>query len=426
MIRYLLNALYQVALFLASPFWLWKVPQAPRYRAGLRERLGFVPARHSEGPCVWIHCASVGEASIPRELVARFRDKYPEWEIVFSTFTNTGMERLRKLYPGSTVFYWPLDLSWCVDRVIRRIRPDAVLLVEQELWPNFLLGCREAHVPVGIINGRMRPSSARFVRGVVRICRPVLESLKIVCARSKGDALRYQMAGLPESVVEVTGSLKYDALPTSVDEGQVDDMRELFAVDPEAPVLVAGSTHPGEEEVLCGVWQRLREDHPGLRLILVPRHIERAERLERELESMGYDVARKTVLEKGSDAGGEDTVILVDTIGDLITCYGMATCVFVGRSLLSPGGGQNMMEPAALGRPVTVGPHTGNFEPEMKTLRRNNAVIEVEDRRELEQKMDELLGDGECRESLGQRARQAVMDNKGAADRTLRALDQLV
>jgi 3-deoxy-D-manno-octulosonic-acid transferase len=426
MIRVFLDALYWEVLVFAFPFWLWKVPQARRYRAGIFQRLGFVPRREGGGRCLWVHCSSVGEASIPRELVRRFRERHGEWEVVFSTFTDTGAERLRKLYPDCEVFYWPLDLSCCVDRALGRLRPDAVLLVEQELWPNFLLGCRERGVPVGVVNGRMRARSVPLVRGIGRLVRPMWEAVKMCCARSEADGWRFGEAGLDAGRIEVSGSLKYEALPDEVDSEVVSGLRGLFEFSGEEPVLVAGSTHPGEEIVLCRVWERLRQRHPDLRLVVVPRHIERGADLAEELTSAGFEVARKTDLDAGAGEPSEDAVILVDTIGDLVGCYGLATCAFVGRSLFAPGGGQNMMEPAALGVPVIVGRQTGNFEPEMEVLRDRGAVVEVTDEGDLERAVGKLLTDAEHRLELGERGRRAIRENRGAAEATLDAIQRMM
>jgi 3-deoxy-D-manno-octulosonic-acid transferase len=424
MIRTMLDVLYWELLVFAGPFWLYKVPQARRYRAGIRQRMGFVPRRPGRIPCLWIHCSSVGEASIPRELVRLFQQRHEGWEVIFSTFTDTGAQRLRKLYPDCEVFYWPLDLSCCVDRALDRIRPEAVLLVEQELWPNFLLGCRERRVPVGIVNGRMRARSVPLVRGIGRLVRDMWEPVRMCCARSEADGRRYGQAGLDAERIEVVGSLKYEALPDEVAPEVVAGLRKLFGLSGREPVLVAGSTHPGEEIVLCRIWRRLRRKHPDLRLVVVPRHIERAGVLADELENEGLEVARKTELDAGSSAPDEDAVILVDTIGDLVGCYGLATCAFVGRSLQQPGGGQNMMEPAALGVPVIVGQHTGNFGPEMEVLQGRDAVIEVADQQELEQVLDVLLADAAYRVELGERARRTIRENQGAAMATLRGIER--
>ncbi|MBS3764396.1 MAG: hypothetical protein KGZ25_13945 [Planctomycetes bacterium] len=426
MFSWLLNALYMDLLLAVSPYWLTLLPRARRYRCGLLERAGFSPVLTKQTRRLWIHCASVGEASIPRQLVSDFTDRHPDWDVVFSTWTDTGADRLHKLYPDATVFYWPLDISLSVDAALNRVRPDAIMLVEQELWPNFLLRCRKRDIPVAIINGRINPGSVRLLRGLNRLVKPLWDPVELCCSRSDIDAQRFINAGLiPERVIN-TGSLKYDSLPLEVDPVTQRDLAELFGLKKDQPVIVGGSTHPGEEEILCHIWKRLRRSHADLQLLLAPRHIERANSLAADLKSQGFSVVRKTELEKNSVRPGDDSVILVDTIGDLVTCYSLATCVFVGRSLLPPGGGQNMMEPAGLGKPVLVGPHTDNFQPEMKLLCKNNAVKIAEDEAALQKELGTILRDNTDAQKMGQRARQTVIANRGAAEDSLNRLEKLL
>jgi len=423
--HWLLDCLYAEAVMLAAPYWLWKVPQARRYRAGLLERIGLAPQMDPDTPRLWVHTASVGEAGIPRTLVQQFRLSHTDWEVVFSTFTDTGAGRLRELYPDCPVFYWPLDFSFSVDRAIRRVRPSAVALVEQELWPNFLGECRRHSVPVAVVNGRISSSSARLARGLNRFFPHLWDPVKLCCARSEDDAHRFADAGLDADRVEVTGSLKYDTLPDEADDEAVESLRRGFNISPDQKVLVGGSTHPGEEEMLCDVYVGLREQFPSLRLLLAPRHIERAPAVARAVQNRNLPLVRKSRLGTQEEADGNE-VILVDTIGDLVDCYGLADCVFVGRSLVEPGGGQNMMEPAALGKPVLVGPHTGNFEPEMKYLRRRDAVRVVQSPGELAGTCRDLLSDPEQAQQLGRRARRAVQESRGATPTTLRLLEQML
>ena len=419
--RWILNALYLDFLLLAAPYWLWKAPQGRRYRSGLLERLGFVKRRRGERRCLWVHAASVGEASVPRSLVEVFRKAHPDWEVVFSTVTDTGADRLRSLYPDCRVFYWPLDLSWCVARSLDRIRPSAVALVELEVWPNFLLSCLDRRIPAAIVSGRINRPSARFLRGLTRLCPQMWEAVRLCCARSARDAELFVHAGLPRGRIFTTGSLKYDALPLQADTAERERLRAELGLAPDGSVLVAGSTHPGENEVLCDVYRKLRREHDGLRLILVPRHVELASQTARSVRSMGLPVARKSEL--GPAPPSQDDVIVIDTIGELITCYSLATCVFVGKSLLPPGGGQNMMEPAALGKPVVVGPHTGNFQPEMELLARREGVAIVRGREGLLGEVERLLNDPGAAGTLGKNARDAVLESRGATDRTLARLE---
>ena len=424
--RWILNAFYLSLLPWAAPYWLWKLPQARRYRAGLLGRLGLALPRRAGAPRLWIHCASVGEASIPRALVGQFRTAHPEWEIVFSTCTDTGAVRLRELYPGSPVSYLPLDLSPCVDRALERIGPSAVLLVELEMWPNFLLGCLQRRIPVAIVSGRINERSAGFLRGLTRLCPRLRQAVSVCSARSGADAARFVQAGIAADKVFADGSLKYDTLLFEVDPAGQEALRQRLGLAEGARVLVGGSIHPGEEEVLCRAYARLVGACPDLRLILVPRHIEAAAAMGRRVEATGLPVVRKTDLDSGRRAPSGTEVILVDTIGDLIPCYSLGTCAFVGRSLVRPGGGQNMMEPAALGKPIVVGPHMGNFQPEMELLRAKEAVIVAEDEAGLLSQFNRLLSDGEAARLLGQRARLAVMESRGATRRTLDRIEALL
>ena len=424
--RWILDALYVDLLAAAAPYWLWKVPQARRYRAGLLQRIGLVPAMPKSGRRLWVHCVSVGEAAIPRTLIEQFHTRHPGWEVVFSTFTDTGADRLRSLYPDCRVFFWPLDLSPCVHETVRRVQPDAVVLVEQELWPNFLHECLCRRVPVAVVNGRINPRSVRLLRGLSRLCPAVPKAVTLCCARSETDAARFAEAGLARDRIFSAGSLKYDALPAEVAPDKLMALRERFALGPEARVLVAGSTHPGEDEMLCRAYRDLRGKHSDLRLILVPRHIERAAAVAREVRDAGLPAARKSDLDSGTAKPSADDVILVDTIGDLVTCYALATCAFVGRSLLPPGGGQNMMEPAGLGKPVIVGPHNSNFAPEMELLTSRRAVVIVQDEAGLRGELDRLLSNAQAAGELGQRARQAVLDSRGATERTLAKLEGML
>jgi 3-deoxy-D-manno-octulosonic-acid transferase len=421
--HYVFNVAYLLAGVLLLPVWLWKLTRGRRYRAGLLQRLGCVQ-QLSDGWRVWIHCASVGEAGIPRPLVERLRELRPNWDIVFSTNTDTGLDRLRALYPGATVFFMPADFSVCVRRTFRRIRPTIVLLVELEVWPNFMYITQEQHVPVGIVSGRIGARSRKGLRRLNRIC-DLWSSVKVCCARSADDQDGFVAAGITPSRVFNCGSLKYDALRTNIIRERDIYLRKLFSITTGAPVLVAGSTAPGEEEALARIYLELRRRHADLRMIVIPRHIERVDDAEKAFTSLGLGVARKGHLEAHDLQAGPDDVVLVDTIGDLVDCYGLSDCVFVGRSLLKPGGGQNMMEPAALGKPVVVGPYTGNFRPEMRLLRDASGISVVANEAELAAEFDLLLSNKDNAQRMGRYARGVVTASRGVVDRTMTKLDPL-
>ncbi|MFO7957426.1 MAG: 3-deoxy-D-manno-octulosonic acid transferase [Candidatus Brocadiia bacterium] len=422
----LFDTLYVLAGLAMLPWWLWKLPRAERYRAGVKQRLGLAPELPADRPRVWIHCASVGEAAVPRRLVESIRRRYPRRDIVFSTNTNTGAGRLRELYPDCAVFYMPLDVSFCSGRALDRVSPDVVLVVELELWPNFLHQCRRRGIAVGIVSGRIGEGSRRLLRILSRLRPDMWEAIAVCCARSKDDAAGFRRAGLSPDKVRNCGSLKYDAIQTEPDRQKLDHLRRLFSIEPDAPVLVAGSTHEGEEAVVGSAYKALKLRHRKLRLVVAPRHVERATAAAATLKARGLPVVRKTLLESRHTAATSDAVVVLDTIGELAACYALAHCAFVGRSLLPPGGGQNMMEPAGLGVPVIVGPHTGNFRPEMELLRREEAVLVVQDGTELIKTVDRLLSDPALAEKMGRAGRRVISESQGAAQRTLEALEPLL
>ncbi len=418
----ILDSLYAWLGVFVLPRWLVLAPRSRRYRAGLLQRLGLAPELARSGRRVWFHCASVGEAGIPGRLVEMIGSADSEIELVFSACTDTGVERLRALYPDCEVFFWPLDLSASVRASIKRVKPSALVLVEQEIWPNMLMRCRRLRIPVAIVNGRMNRLSSVLVRCIFRLIPDACDAIRLCCVRSADDAQLFTATGIPRERIVHTGSLKYDTLKTDAGEEKTEKLRKLFSIEPGARVLVGGSTHRGEEEALARVWDRLRSEFPGIRLILVPRHIERAQRLAASLRESGLRAELKSGLNETDGAAGADTIIIVDTIGELVSCYALADIVFVGRSLYPPGGGQNMMEPAALGKPVLLGPHTGNFKPEMQMLASSGAVWTVETEAQLEDAVRRLLEDGKQAGRLGARARSAVLQNRGAAARTYQEL----
>ncbi len=423
---WILDCLYLIGGAVLLPYWLWKLPQAPRYRAGLLQRLGFVPEM-PEGPRrLWVHCASVGEAAIPRELVAELRRRHPDWQVIFSTNTDTGAARLRELYPDCAVFFMPIDFSVCVRAALGRVRPAAVILVELEFWPNFALACRAEGVPMAIVNGRIGRRSRRLLWAMSRLGRRLWDPVLVCCARSADDARGFVAAGMPEHRVHDCGSLKLDNLTVELDSHDQQRLQELFAIAPGAPVLVGGSTHRGEESILATVYRDLRLRHRDLRMIIAPRHVERAREAAAAVRARGLPVVTKTALDSGAAVASGNEVIIVDTIGDLVTCYGLATCAFIGRSLVAPGGGQNMMEPVALGKPVLTGPHTANFAPEMSLLKNSGAALVVRNARELTGQVDRLLSDPAAAGGMAQAGRRIVQESRGATRRTLDGLERLL
>jgi 3-deoxy-D-manno-octulosonic-acid transferase len=392
-----------------------------RYRAGFLQRLGGVPRRSGDRPCLWLHAVSVGELLAALPLVEGLRRSFPDWDLWVSTSTDTAQDLAARSLPREvTVFYYPLDYGWAVRRTLRRVRPSTVILLELELWPNFLLAAGEANIPVLVANGRISGRSYPRYRRLRALSRFLFFArVTAFAAQSEEYACRFESLGVPRERIDVLGNLKYDAAPAADAENST--FEKLGWADHSSPVLMGGSTHPGEENVLLSIWSGLRQAVPGLKLILAPRHIERAGEVEGLLaSSAGQPMVRWSAV-RGSPAPPpreSAPVVLVDVVGDLDRFYRLADVVFVGGSLV-PRGGHNMLEPARLGKPVLFGPWISNFEEIARHLLTARAAVQVEDRPGLETQIARLLSDPQARQELGERAREAAGELGGATARHL-------
>ncbi|MGR3319407.1 MAG: 3-deoxy-D-manno-octulosonic acid transferase, partial [Candidatus Anammoxibacter sp.] len=334
----------------------------------------------------------------------------------------------KKNFKGKYAFYFPIDISFAIKSVFRRIRPDYIILIELEIWPNFFIMTKNNNTPTILVNGRISEKSMMFYRKVCFLSRSFRKSLvsnKIYCARTEIDAFRFQQLSiLPENII-ITGTMKYDNIVLNGDEGVISKLLSLFHIGHNDVVLVGGSTHNGEEETLINVFKALKNEFKNLRLILVPRHIERTNDIVALIEKMGFSASRKTDLDTNDtltlNDKLKDTIIVVNTIGELNDIYSIADCVFVGRSLV-PFGGQNMMEPAGLAKPVIFGPHTYNFKEESKLLLENNSAKLVTNENELLDTIRFLLANPTEAKEMGLRARKVVLDNQGATERNMEIL----
>jgi len=417
-----LDAIYTEIAALAAPFIAARMAFSERWRAGLAQRLGFLEPRHGDQPCLWIHCASVGETLNVKSFVERAREALPDWQFVVSVNTNTGMAVAQKRYADLRAFYYPLDLSWTVARTMRRIRPDCVVLFELEAWPHFLLEAARRNVPVVVINGRVNPVTVKAHRLLRLVAGEFWQRCPLNAYGVQTDdyAKRFGQLGIPDHQIQVTGQLKFDNIELEPDPEAKRHLEQLFDIDPRDAILVGGSTWDGEEQALLDAFAALRRETENLRLVLVPRHIERADSVAGLVRSAGHVVVRKTALDAGQAPPGplREAVLLVDTVGDLATVFALASVAFVGKSLV-PLGGQNMLEPAGLGRAVVFGPHTSNFEKETELLLDNDAAACVSNTAELIAVSRDLLQSPKRAAAMGRRAQQVVLANKGAAKRSV-------
>lgn len=425
---YLYDLLYLLAVSLLWPLLLWRRFKRGPGSVALRERFGDVPSRRVSAHCVWIHAVSLGEINATRTLVARLKHRCPEAVPVISATTQTGLARAKQLYPNHVVFRFPLDFSFVLRRALRRIRPSVIVLMELEVWPNLLEVAAQHGIPVVIANGRVTANKSvrRFNWPIIRwVARRMFRQLAWVGAQDQTYADRFKLLGVPADRVTVSGSLKYDAADTT---DQIDGQHELataMRINTAAPLLVCGSTGPGEEEVLLTAYQQLRAEHPTLQLALIPRKPERFDDVARLISERGFTCLRRSNHPDDAPTRAPDEpppVFLGDTMGELRKFYALATVVFVGRSLV-PMGGSDVMEAAGLARPLLFGPHMENFAEAAGALLECRAAQTVTDAASLSAATTQLLNDEHARSTAAAAARDAIIARRGATDRII---DQLI
>lgn len=400
-------AIYNVLLTLLLPAvalcLLWRSLVRRRGLPNLRERLGAVadqlaPVRDCTEPVLWVHAVSAGEVAAVAPIVHEVRLAEPMAHIVMSTVTDTGREMIEKhsLDPEALI-YFPLDLPWVVERVLDLMSPDLVVLVETELWPNLLDAAHRRGIPVVVVNGRISDRSFRRARLLRPLFRWMLSNVNLVCAQSQTDADRFIALGAPPDRVVVTGNSKFDEQFPAVNEADINKYRRDFGFGAEDQVLLAASTHEGEEEILLEAFTRLRVTHSRLQLLIAPRHPERGGRVEELVHRHGYSAYRRS---RALDCGGQDPlapesdrqarVVVLDTMGELARVYAIATITFVGNSLV-PGGGHNILQPAAQGKPVVFGPHMQNQRDIAAICLREGVAFQVSGLEELVETTERLL-----------------------------------
>jgi len=423
----LLNLVYLILLVLISPWLLLRSIRTGRYRRHLREKLlgPNGPVIDSGRPVIWFHGVSVGEVHLLRQVVRAFRERHPDWQVVISATTDTGLAEARKHFADLSVVPYPFDFSWAVRRAIRRISPRLIVLAESELWPNFLRAANRAGVPVVVINGRMSPRTfGRYSKfpGLAR--RLLFNRVALFAVQSETYARHLRDLGIDPARVRVTGSVKYDGVAADRDNPKTRDLAQLLGITPSDLVWVAGSTHDPEERIVLNVCSQLRLRFANLKLILVPRAPERFEEVAQLVERAGMKCVRRSRLT--GEAIPPDAVILIDTMGELAAAWGLATIGFTGGSLNNSRGGQSMIEPAGLGVPVMFGPHTWNFRDAVDGLLEVDGARLVRYEEQLHGEAARLLADASLRERIGSAARTFVHQQQGATARTLDMLDKVI
>jgi 3-deoxy-D-manno-octulosonic-acid transferase len=404
-----------------------------KYVAGFRERLGFLrPLTKGGRPVVWIHCVSVGETQAARPLVRGLRKRFPEHLIVISTTTLTGQNLAREVFKGDVarVFYFPFDWRWSVRRTLKAINPDAVLIIETELWPGFLRECKQQQIPVALVNGRLSEQSFRRYRLIRSFMTRVLSSLTLAIMQTEADAERLRFLGMNAAKTLVAGNLKFDAGTLPKDDSSTRKFRERFNITDDSGLILAASTHTPEEVIILnGLREVMSRTHSKARLVIAPRHPERFGEVAELITASGFSWAQRTAPPDASD--GQAEVILLDSIGELDSVYPLAAIVFVGGSIAKTGG-HNILEPAALGTAVITGPNTYNFRSIVDTFVKAGAIIQLKPMSDsaaivaLADMITDLLADPTRRRELGGLAQGLVNENRGATERTLKSLSPIL
>ena len=428
--RILYNVLFLVFFCLSTPYYFLKMWRRGNWQSGFAQRFGRYDSRIKQAltnrSVLWMHAVSVGEVNVCTQLIRALEPRLPNLKIVVSTTTSTGMGELRSKLPSHIEkIYYPIDRRRFVNRALAAIHPDAVVLVEAEIWPNFLWRAGDLKIPTILVNARLSARSYRGYRTFNFLFRPLFASFAGIGAQNEADAVRLRELGCRSEALRVIGSLKFDA--AQLDERRLLDVPALLrqlGIAPDARILVAGSTHAGEEALLAEQFLRLRRQFPDLLLVLVPRHFERGRAVGRELEARGVKFVYRSELTAASRfAAGDIECLLVNTTGELRYFYDHASVIFVGKSLTAEGG-QNPIEPGALGKAMVFGPNMQNFAAIAAAFVEATGAVQVKDACELEEALAGLLQDAARRDALGRNALAVVRANLGGVERTVEMIVQ--
>jgi 3-deoxy-D-manno-octulosonic-acid transferase len=424
-LRTLYNILFIIFFGLASPYYFWRLRRRGNWLAGFGERFAkydpSIKQALTNRQVIWLHAVSVGEVGLCTQLIRALEPRLPNAKIVVSCTTTTGMAEYRRRLPSRiTKIYYPLDRRKFVRHALATINPEAIVLLEAEIWPNFLWRARDLRIPVFLANARLSERSYPRYKKFGWLFRPLFASLAGVSCENEAEAQKLREVGCDPAHVQVVGNLKFDAAGFS--EKRSLDVRGLLdqvGVSEDALILVAGSTHDGEELVLVDIAARLRKKFPNFFLILVPRHFERCPDLVRKLKAKGVKfMLRNAIFDDTRLAPGELECLVVNTTGELKFFYEPASVVFIGKSLLAIGG-QNPIEPAALGKPVVFGPNMQNFKDITRLFLSRQAAMQAPNAAGLERALEELLANPARRAEMGAKAKATVAENLGAVERTV-------
>ncbi len=399
-----------------------------KFHPGFQMRLGMLPAGLDLRGPIWIHAVSVGEAMAVKNLIQGLRIAYPDKRFFISTVTTTGNKIARGMARETDfVSYFPLDLSFIVRSVVDKVKPSLFIIVETEIWPNLISYLYRKNVPVVLVNGRLSDRSFKGYLAIKFFLKPILDKIKLFCVQTPNDASRLRCLGVAEERIRVTGNMKFDntGYPDKKIPDSADKYRALLGLEEGEKLWVCGSTHPKEEEIILDAYKELISGFPKLKLIIAPRHPERALQVEHIVSEYGFRGALVSALPLKPYNSISRTVFILDGVGELIYFYNIADIVFVGGSLIKKGG-QNILEPASLGKPVITGPHMFNFRDIARLFLENKASLIAHNREELSEKIKDLLNHPGRAQELGERARRIISQNQGASARNTEYINNYI
>jgi 3-deoxy-D-manno-octulosonic-acid transferase len=421
---FLYNLLLTILVVLGFPFFLIKLLTTAKYRTGAMQRLGIYPSellRRVEGARpIWVHAVSVGETIAAIPLIRELRKQYPDRKILVTTVTATGNRTARdQVKEADAVLFFPFDLNPIVKKTVKKINPSLFILMETEIWPNCIRCLNEMATPIMVVNGRISRESYTGYSRIRFMMKCVLPMISFFSMQTDQDAERIVSLGAPRERVGNSGNIKFDRQVHPLSYEEIEIVRRTYGLATTGPVLVAGSTHRGEEAPLINTYMMLKQENPDLTMILAPRHPERTVEVERLLQDKDLTYQKRSFPEAGKE------ILVLDTVGELARLYGIGTVAFVGGSLV-PTGGHNILEPAVYGVPVVFGPHMENFPEISAVMRHRKGGIQVRDAEELVLVLRQLLQDEDKRKEMGEAGMRIMRENQGSLGKNLKLVGQLL
>lgn len=412
LISIFLNILYFIVLLCIIPWIMYSVIIKGKYKDTIMERLGNISHIPEQGNCIWVHGVSVGEIKAAKPLILRLK-QYTNANIIISSTSSSGKKIAKEIYADFLVISFPIDFSFSIQKYFQKFSPQLIVLMELEIWPNFLFLAKKKDIPVILINGRLSDKSFRRYSRYLKIFFPwITSAIKLFSVQTNIYKERFEKLGIKSENIHITGNMKYDDVTYSENK----DIRDVFGISKDMQVFVAGSTHDPEERIIIDNYSKIVSMFPSFRLIIVPRHPKRSNQIADYIRQSGFIPIKQSEI-KSPVMLESKSIIIGDIMGTLRDIYSLASIAFVGGSLI-PHGGQNFIEPASFGKAVICGPYMENF-PDVVSFLQENALIQIQNKEDLHVVVTKLFRDKEYRKQIGERAKKIVENSKGSADKNL-------